>query len=364
MATNTMRALIEQLGQNRDTIKDKLVEMGIEVAEPGKYSDVAEAASGIVVDSETTEIPLNAGQTFKLKPGNYYANEVEIKAGANEIDNKYYAGAAEETVSGTVSTPYTAIEKGTEIGPNGETRPSISTSIDNIVISAPDGYVIDTDSVTASASNVGFQPINNLTATPTVSDDGKTLNIAVTGSALAASSGLVSVTYSMTCVAGTDYTGGVAVTPSTEEQSFHASEGKVMTAFTVAAIETETKAVSKSDLIIDSTTPGAHKVTASEGKFITEVSIEQVQIGEATVDSADLYNGTTDSMEVTASSKGYHGLSKVIIPRPEVESVTQSVDLMDADGETDTTVEITKGYKSDSVITIETAELYNAIAAL
>ena len=358
MATNTMRALIEQLGQNRDTIKDKLVEMGIEGAEPGKYSDVAEAASGIVVDSETTEIPLNAGQTFKLKPGNYYANEVEIKAGANEIDNKYYAGAAEEIVSGTATTPYTASKAKDSDG-----NTSVSGTINDVVISAPDGYVIAADSVTASASSVVMQPITNLTATPTVSDDGKTLTIAVEGTFAAAGSGNVSVTYSMTCIAGTDYTGGVAVTPSTEEQSFHASEGKVMTAFTVAAIETETKAVSKSDLIIDSTTPGAHKVTASEGKFITEVSIEQVQIGETTVDAADLYNGTTDSMEVTASSKGYHGLSKVTIPRPVVESVTQSVDLMDA-GENDVTVNIAKGYKSDSVITIETAELYNAIASL
>lgn len=133
--------IIGQLGTDRDTIKNKLVEMGVEVAESGKLNDVATAASGITVDTETTSIDLGmVTQSVELNPGHYYKNKVTVKTNIlnNYVntpvvptDSEQTLGADGNTVMSTFKVAAVPVDTDNSIGTDEIVEVTEITSLDD-----------------------------------------------------------------------------------------------------------------------------------------------------------------------------------------------------------------------------------------
>lgn len=360
---NTFQGLMQNLSNDRNTIKDKLVEMGLTVAEPGKLSDVADTAQAITVDAETTEIAISAGQTFRLEPGNYYAKEVSITSATLDIANTYFTGSDIQNLTASVSIPYTV----QAVWENGQQNLKIIATPQTV--SAPEGYTFRNVAVTEVTSN---NSISKSYVNAQLSETGKTITFTISGNTSpGANAGTAVITYSYERVTDYDTGDGTPVTPTTEVQHFYAETGKVMTAFTVGAIQTEEKDVSSADIITNKDGKGTlYPITPSDGKYITSVDIGKVVIDSATVDADTLYNNTTENLVVTAESLGYDGISSISIPRPAgvtVNDADTNIDLLtlELEEDKDHVITIPAGYyMSSTEITLRTDALYDELATI
>lgn len=350
----TIQNLMQNLGSNRDDIRSKLIEMGIAVDANAKLSEVAEAAQAIIVDKDTTQITLGRGNAVTLMPGTYYKNEVNVVLNAN---NKHYSGEEEIPVVDEVNLTYT-------VSPNATQNGDMSVypiSAEPVVINAPEGFKCMFVETTT-------RPIAGANVNAVISEDGRTITFTMTGSAMKPGTGVPetkAVKYS--CVyKSTEFHNGTPVIPTTEAQHFYANNEEVMTAFTVAAIPIDDSVTAEINDVITKAS-GAdeyYEATTVDGEYMTRARVKKVVIDSTSVDSTDLYNGTTDALVIKASDLSYNGLDEVTIPRPELAAVPTTVDLLSLGAENGS-VTVSTGYVSgDKAIVIESAELYAELAAI
>lgn len=136
--------------------------------------------------------------------------------------------------------------------------------------------------------------------------------------------------------------------------------------------------ITKEDILTTEYSDPTFTVPLADDTYASSITVAKIGLGEYTVPANQLYNewdGSEGDLVVTPSDIidsdetddfYFEGLSKVIIPRPAVEDASSTVDILNAENvdAEDITVTITPGYKSESVITIETKEIYDALAAI
>lgn len=199
--------------------------------------------------------------------------------------------------------------------------------------------------------------------------------------------------------AGVYYKNGVQVTYNADDQytangatpvyashnqdnTYYAEQGTLIEEFTVKKIPVANQEVYLTDIKATEDDGQGNTITVKapdveldgelRTQYMTEVKVPKVLIGTFDVDYDRLYNGSTDDYEVTTAHLQvpedadweWTGLSKVTIPRPVVEDHSTTVDLLSLDGTADKIVTLPAAFIKESYITIETKELYDALAAI